>query len=102
MLAERDRLTITIGRDVFDRENRHCRPNITHMPITCISRARLIAAFSTASISENALRMRIAEMAHKTYDVKCGTTIKLGRIEPDKPRHDPRIFECPTCEYSER
>src|SRR4029077_14436775 len=42
VLAEGNRLMIAIGRDVFDRENRHCRPSITHMPMTCISRARFI------------------------------------------------------------
>jgi hypothetical protein len=32
MLAKLNRLTITIGRNVFDRENRHCRPNIAYLP----------------------------------------------------------------------
>ena len=30
MLAKGNGSIIPIGRDVFDRENRHCRPNITH------------------------------------------------------------------------
>jgi len=25
----------------------------------------------------------------------------LARIEPDKPDHDLRTFECPTCEHTE-
>jgi formate dehydrogenase len=31
---------ITIARDVFDRENRHCHSSITHMSITSICRAK--------------------------------------------------------------
>jgi DNA-directed RNA polymerase subunit M/transcription elongation factor TFIIS len=32
---------------------------------------------------------------------KCGATMLLARIEPDKPGHDLRTFECPKCEHSE-
>jgi hypothetical protein len=32
---------------------------------------------------------------------KCGTVMLLARIEPDKPGHDLRTFECPKCEHSE-
>jgi hypothetical protein len=55
-----------------------------------------------SGICENALRLRIAEMAHKTHNIKYGTRIMLAPTEPDKPGYDPRIFECPTCEHSER
>ena len=34
MLAEGYWPKITIARDVFDRENRHCHSSITHMSIT--------------------------------------------------------------------
>ena len=27
----------------------------------------------------------------------CGTPMWLARIEPDKPDHDRRTFECPRC-----
>ena len=30
----------------------------------------------------------------------CGTPMWLARIEPDKPGHDKRIFECPVCDRS--
>jgi hypothetical protein len=33
---------------------------------------------------------------------KCLTTMRLARIEPgDKPDHDQRTFECPTCDRVE-
>jgi ssDNA-binding Zn-finger/Zn-ribbon topoisomerase 1 len=32
---------------------------------------------------------------------KCGTVMLLARIEPEKPDHDKRTFECPKCEHSE-
>ena len=34
---------------------------------------------------------------------RCGTKMKLARIEPDKPDHDKRSFECEKCgnEHSE-
>ena len=34
---------------------------------------------------------------------KCGAKMLLARIEPDKPDHDKRTFECPSCgnEHSE-
>jgi transposase-like protein len=28
---------------------------------------------------------------------RCGSPMKLERIEPDKPQHDRRIFHCGTC-----
>jgi hypothetical protein len=28
----------------------------------------------------------------------CGARMWLSRIEPDRPDHDKRIFECPQCE----
>jgi hypothetical protein len=31
---------------------------------------------------------------------KCGTHMWLARIEPDKPGHDLRRFECPACNDS--
>jgi hypothetical protein len=31
---------------------------------------------------------------------KCGLPMWLARIEPDKPDHDRRTFECPSCEHS--
>ncbi len=33
--------------------------------------------------------------------IKCGTQMLLTRIEPDKPDHDRRTFECPECAYQE-
>jgi ribosomal protein S27AE len=30
---------------------------------------------------------------------KCGATMWLARIEPDKPQHDKRTYECPKCEH---
>jgi ssDNA-binding Zn-finger/Zn-ribbon topoisomerase 1 len=32
---------------------------------------------------------------------KCGWAMWLARIEPDKPEHDKRTFECPRCDYQE-
>ena len=32
---------------------------------------------------------------------KCGSPMWLARIEPDKPDHDLRTFECPNCEHAE-
>jgi ssDNA-binding Zn-finger/Zn-ribbon topoisomerase 1 len=32
---------------------------------------------------------------------KCGATMLLARIEPDKPDHDKRTFKCSACEHSE-
>ena len=32
---------------------------------------------------------------------KCGSAMWLVRIEPDKPDHDLRTFECPNCEHTE-
>ena len=32
---------------------------------------------------------------------KCGALMWLTRVEPDKPDHDTRTFECPECENSE-
>ncbi len=32
---------------------------------------------------------------------KCGTQMLLALVEPDKPDHDKRTFECPVCEHSE-
>jgi hypothetical protein len=31
---------------------------------------------------------------------KCGARMSLARIEPDKPDHDQRTFECPACPHS--
>ena len=31
--------------------------------------------------------------------IKCGTQMLLTRIEPDKPDHDRRTFECPECAF---
>jgi predicted RNA-binding Zn-ribbon protein involved in translation (DUF1610 family) len=31
----------------------------------------------------------------------CGTRMWLARIEPDKPDHDLRTFECPQCDHTE-
>jgi transposase len=30
---------------------------------------------------------------------KCGFKMQLSRIEPDKPDHDNRTFECPRCQH---
>ena len=30
---------------------------------------------------------------------KCGVQMWLGHIEPDKPDHDRRAFECPRCQH---
>ncbi len=32
---------------------------------------------------------------------ECGSPMDLTRIEPDKPGHDLRTFECPQCQHSE-
>ena len=32
---------------------------------------------------------------------KCGTRMDLARIEPDKPDHDLRTFECTACAHVE-
>ena len=32
---------------------------------------------------------------------KCGSAMWLARIEPDKPDHDLRTFQCPNCEHTE-
>ena len=32
---------------------------------------------------------------------KCGNRMMLARIEPDKPGHDKRTFECFDCNHSE-
>jgi ribosomal protein S27AE len=32
---------------------------------------------------------------------KCGNSMLLARIEPDKPDHDKRTFECFDCDHSE-
>ena len=32
---------------------------------------------------------------------KCGTQVLLALIEPDKPDHDKRTFECSICGHSE-
>jgi hypothetical protein len=32
---------------------------------------------------------------------KCGSAMWLARVEPDKPDHDLRTFECPNCEHTE-
>jgi hypothetical protein len=29
---------------------------------------------------------------------KCGTPMWLARIEPDKPHHDKRTYECSACD----
>lgn len=29
----------------------------------------------------------------------CGTEMMISRIEPDKPDHDMRTFECPKCNH---
>ena len=29
---------------------------------------------------------------------KCGARMWLARIEPDKPDHDKRTYECPACD----
>jgi hypothetical protein len=31
----------------------------------------------------------------------CGSQMWLARIEPERPTHDKRTFECPACETSE-
>jgi hypothetical protein len=31
----------------------------------------------------------------------CAGPMTLSRIEPEKPGHDTRIFECPRCGHSE-
>jgi DNA-directed RNA polymerase subunit RPC12/RpoP len=31
----------------------------------------------------------------------CGAGMLLSRIEPDKPDHDKRAFECPNCRHAE-
>jgi hypothetical protein len=30
---------------------------------------------------------------------QCGAAMWLARIEPDKPDHDRRTFECPVCDH---
>jgi hypothetical protein len=32
----------------------------------------------------------------------CSAQLYLGRIEPEKPGHDLRTFECPKCQHVER
>jgi len=32
---------------------------------------------------------------------ECGCMMWLKRIEPDKPGHDERTFECPRCLHTE-
>lgn len=32
---------------------------------------------------------------------KCGAQMWLARIEPEKPDHDRRTFECPECESTQ-
>ena len=36
------------------------------------------------------------EIVHPQCD-RCGVPMGLARIEPDKPNHDKRTFECPAC-----
>src|SRR5208282_4012486 len=40
VFAKGDRLMIVVGRNVSDAENRHSRPTIPDMPLTCISWAK--------------------------------------------------------------
>jgi hypothetical protein len=48
--------------------------------------------------------MRISHFAPPSQDVehpncpKCGTPMWLARIEPEKPHHDKRTYECPACD----
>jgi transcription elongation factor Elf1 len=32
---------------------------------------------------------------------RCGALLVLVRIDPAKPKHDRRTFECAVCDYSE-
>ncbi len=32
---------------------------------------------------------------------RCGAQMSLARIEPEKPGHNLKTFECPQCEHSE-
>jgi len=32
---------------------------------------------------------------------RCGNRMMLARIEPDKPSHDKRTFECFDCDHAE-
>ena len=49
--------------------------------------------------------MRILQPSAKLIErppcIKCGTQMLLARIEPDKPDHDRRTFECPECAHAE-
>jgi hypothetical protein len=38
---------------------------------------------------------------HRAACQECGNRMMLARIEPDKPKHDKRTFECFECGHSE-
>src|SRR5277367_295129 len=42
-----------------------------------------------------------ANLIERPPCIKCGTQMLLTRIEPDKPDHDRRTFECPECAHAE-
>jgi hypothetical protein len=49
--------------------------------------------------------MRQSEAARQSFDIDlprcetCGALTWLASIEPEKPDHDRRTFECPRCQH---
>ena len=53
--------------------------------------------------------MTFSEYTHENTPINarpdcplCATQMYLARIEPEKPGHDLRTFECPRCQHVER
>jgi hypothetical protein len=44
-------------------------------------------------------RSPIVPAVERPLCAKCGTYMWLSLIEPDKPGHDHRTFECPRCQH---
>lgn len=50
---------------------------------------------------QSELARGVAQLTEHPSCPKCGIQMRLSRIEPDKPGHDLRNYECPACHHGE-
>ena len=72
-------------------------PNIGHLPNTGITQSASNDVFAYRGIGKLGGYAMLANVIKSPRCLKCGDTMALRVIEPERPGFDSRTFECPKC-----
>ena len=72
-------------------------PNIGHLPNTGITQSASNDVFAYRGMGKLGGYAMLANVIKSPRCLKCGDTMALRVIEPERPGFDSRTFECPKC-----